>query len=167
MRFPKPSFDDLLKNYHVDPETVHDCPRLYTKNPVNLNTCAIRMTEALVIANGLIDNRVKIGALTTKWGTGKSFLLGKYNFKANLCPHGIGRGAADVGYFLVEQWGRPTHTFLTPNAAPTEIDGLTGVCCYIKIPGYGGQGHMDLWNKTGPVGSAYWNSQKIFFWKLE
>lgn len=167
MRFPKPSFDDLVRNYHVDPETVHDCPRLYTKNPVNLNTCAIRMTEALVIANGLIENRVKIAGLTNKGGNGRGFLLGKYNYRANLCPHGIGRGAADTGYFLTEHWGRPNHTFSAPGEVPKELDGLTGVLCFVKIPGYGGQGHMDVWNRTAPVGSAYWDSQKVMFWKLE
>jgi len=167
MRFPKPSFDELVKNYNTEPETVHDCPRIYTKNPVNINTCAIRITEALVIANGLIDNRVKIGALTRSGGTGKTFLLGKYNFRANLCPHGIGRGATDVGYWLVEQWGKPTHTFLEPNEMPPELLNLTGLLCFAKIPGYNGQGHVDVWNKTAPVGSAYWNSQKVLFWKLE
>ncbi len=167
MRFAKPSFDQLLKNYNVEPETVHDCPRIYTKNPVNINTCAIRITEALVIANGLIENRVKIGALTTKGGDGKGFLLGKYNFRANLCPHGIGRGATDVGYFLVEHWGKPNHTFLAPGEMPKELDGLTGVLCFAKIPGYSGQGHMDVWNKTAAVGHAYWDSQKVMFWKVE
>lgn len=167
MRFPKPSFDDIVKNYHVDPETVHDCPRLYTKNPVSLNTCAIRITEALVIANALIANRVLIGGLTTRGGDGKGFLLGKYNFRANLCPHGIGRGATDVGFFLGEHWGKPTHTFLAPGAMPAELDGLTGVLCFAKIPNYSGQGHMDVWNKTDAIGHAYWDAQKVMFWKVE
>lgn len=167
MRFPKPSFDDLVKSYETDPETVHDCPRIHTKNPVNINTCAIRITEGLVIANGLIESRVKIAQLTKGGGSGKEFLLGKYNFRANLCPHGIGRGATDVGYWLVEQWGKPTHTWLAPNDTPKELDGLTGVLCFVKIPGYGGQGHMDVWNKTAAVGHAYWNSQKVLFWKVE
>lgn len=167
MRFPKPSFDELVKNYNTEAETVHDCPRIYTKNPVNINTCAIRMTEALVIANGLIDNRVKIAQLTTAGGTGKGFLLGHYDFRANLCPHGIGRGAADVGYWLAEQWGRPTHTFLQPKTTPKELQNLTGVLCFVKIPTYGGQGHVDVWNRTDAVGHAYWESQKVLFWALQ
>ena len=37
-------------SYPPDPETVHDCPRIHTKNPVNINTCAIRETaEAKVV----------------------------------------------------------------------------------------------------------------------
>ncbi|MEZ4297106.1 MAG: T6SS effector amidase Tae4 family protein [Polyangiaceae bacterium] len=166
MRFPKPAFDDLVANYKTDPESVHDCPRIYTKNPININTCAIRITEALVLANHLIESRVKIAGLTTKGGTGKGFLLGNYGYRANLCPHGIGRGATDVGYFLTEHWGKPNHTWLAPGEPPKEIDGLTGVLCFAKIPGYSGQGHMDVWNKTDAVGHAYWDSQKVFFWKL-
>jgi hypothetical protein len=94
MRFPKPAFDDLVASDETDPETVHDCPRIHTRNPVDIHTCAIRITEALVIANGLIENRV-------------------------------------------------------------------------KIPGYSGQGHMDVWNRTAPVGHACWDSQKVLFWKVE
>ncbi|MEZ4314694.1 MAG: hypothetical protein R3F14_42305 [Polyangiaceae bacterium] len=118
MRFPKPAFDDLVANYKTDPESVHDCPRIYTKNPININTCAIRITEALVLANHLIESRVKIAGLTTKGGTGKGFLLGNYGYRANLCPHGIGRGATDVGYFLTEHWGKPNHTWLAPGSPP-------------------------------------------------
>jgi hypothetical protein len=40
------------------------------------------------------------------------------------------------------------------------------VLSFIKIPGYDGQGHMDVWNKKDPVGHAYWDSAKVFFWKL-
>lgn len=167
MRFPKPTFDDLLATYRTDPESVHDCPRIYTKHPININTCAIRMTEALVLANGLVDSRVQIGQLTLKGGNGKGFLLGKYGYRANLCPHGIGRGATDVGYFLAEHWGKPTLTFLTPNEPPKEIQDRTGVLCFVKIPGYSGQGHMDVWNRTAAVGHGYWNSQKVLFWALE
>ncbi|MBK8252901.1 MAG: hypothetical protein IPK82_09555 [Polyangiaceae bacterium] len=167
MRFPKPAFEDLVANYNTDAETVHDCPRLYAKNPITINTCAIRITEALVIANGLIANRTKISGLTTKGGNGKEFLLGKYGYRANLCPHGIGRGATDVGYFLTEHWGKPTHTWLAPMEAPKEIADLTGVLCFVKIPGYSGQGHMDVWNRTDAVGHAYWNSQKVLFWSVK
>ena len=167
MRFPKPAFADLLASYSTDAESVHDCPRIYTKDPININTCAIRISEALVIANALVESRVKIAQLTLKGGNGKGFLLGKYGYRANLCPHGIGRGATDVGYFLSEQWGKPTHTFLTPNEPPKELLDLTGVLCFVKIPGYSGQGHMDVWDRNSAVGHGYWNSQKVLFWKVD
>lgn len=165
MRFPKPPFEALLEHYKTDPESVHDCPRLYSK-PISINTCAIRITEALVLANRLVKSRVAISQLTSRGGDGKGFLLGKYGYKANLCPHGIARGAADTAYFLQEQWGRATYTWPTQEWVPYEIMDQTGVISFIQIPGYSGQGHMDVWNKTECVGSAYWNSKKIMFWKL-
>lgn len=89
MRFPKPSFDALVLNYDTRPESVHDCPFIYRKNPVSINTCAVRMSEALVLANGLVESREALTALTNKAGDGKRQLLGKFGYLANLCLHGL------------------------------------------------------------------------------
>ena len=169
MKLRKPVFKDLLDNYKTEPTSVHDCPRIYTKDASgmpNVNTCAVRISEGIVIALGLVANRTKIGQLA-KSGDGKAFLLGKYGYRDTLCPHGIGRGARDVAYFLQEQWGKPTHSFKDLNGTtPPELADKTGVISFIKIPGYGGQGHMDVWNKTDAVGHAYFNSEKVLFWQL-
>jgi hypothetical protein len=165
----------MLDNYKTEPSSVHDCPRLYKKDgggdPTldgqTLNTCAIRFTEGLVLALGLAKTRQAISKLTSGGGSGSSFMLGKYGYKAKLCPHGIGRGAADVAYFLTEQWGRPTYSWKEPSDAPKELVELTGALAFIKIPGYGGQGHMDVWNKTSCVGHGYFNAQKVLFWRLD
>lgn len=167
MRFPKPAFSDLVDNYLTDPESVHDCPYIHTKAPINVNTCAIRMGEALVIANNLVKDREAITKLTKNAGSGKSFLMGRYGYRANLCPHGISRGARDVADFLRQQWGKPDRTWEALGDAPDEIADQTGVLSFVKIPGYTGQGHMDLWNMSTPVGHAYWDSAKIAFWRLD
>ena len=169
-KLPKPTFQKLFDNYKVNTSSVHDCPRIYQKDELgspNVNTCAVRFTEALVISLGLIDTRTTIGAQTRGGGDGKRYLLGKYNYRDNLCPHGIGRGARDVAYFLKEQWGSPTKTFLKPLEAPAEIQGLQGAIAFIKIPGYGGQGHMDLWNDSSAVGHGYFGADKVWFWRLD
>jgi hypothetical protein len=170
-KFPKPAFQDLLDNYRTQPSSVHDCPRLYRKDSatgdVNVNTCAIRMSEALVIANELIDTRAAIGNLTKRGGTGKGFLLGKYDYRNNLCPHGIARGARDVAYFLKQHWGMPTMHWNKPGEAPKELLSNTGVIAFIKIPGYDGQGHMDVWNDQDCVGHAYFDADKVWFWRLD
>ena len=180
-KLPKPTFQAMEDAYRTDPTSVHDCPRLYSKDTgditlggQHLNTCAIRFTEGLSIALGLVKNRSDITKLTKGGGDGRSFLLGPYGYKAKLCPHGIGRGASDVAYFLVEQWGNPTHTFKAPGEVPKGIKDLTGAVSFIKIPGYSGQGHMDIWHPEGCLGSReghdhhyYWSSEKVFFWKLE
>lgn len=165
-RFTKPRFDALLSEYQTDPETVHTCAILNpTDQPDGINTCAARLSEALCIAGGLVDDRAKIRASHKKGDVYP--LLGPYGYKlfGNLCNHGIARGARDLGEFLMHHWGRPKEfTLLTD--APADIDGKTGVLCFVKIPGYSGQGHVDVWNKTRCVGSGYWNSNKVWFWEL-
>lgn len=208
-KFPKPAYADLFDNYERNALTVHDCTRLYRKSGgtvyvrghgpasgkpadelLQFNTCAARLSEALVISLELVASRAAITALTRRGGNGKSFLLGKYDYRNNLCPHGIARGARDLAYFLRDQWGNPTMSWKrTASSAlsvasdpeeehdttfdyPTKLAGQTGVIAFIKIPGYDGQGHMDLWNKTdlrANTGSwpRYGNSQKVWFWRLD
>jgi hypothetical protein len=168
MRFPKPSFDALVASYETDPESVHDCPHIHTRNPINVNTCAIRMGEALVLANGLVGSRDEIAALR---GNGRALLLGAYGYRASLCPHGISRGAGDVAEFLREQWGSPLLTWTaqaTRDGASADAFGLRGVISFIGIPTFReGQGHIDLWNGDAPVGHQYWDAAKISLWKVE
>jgi hypothetical protein len=165
-RFAKPRFDDLLKHYNTDPETVHTCAILNpTAEADGINTCAARMSEALVLANALVTDRAKIKAGARR---GDDYpLLGPYSYKlfGNLCNHGIARGARDLGEFLGHHWG--SHKELSGlTEAPPSLEGKRGVVCFVKIPGYDGQGHIDLWNKTEMVGHGYWDSSKIWFFEL-
>ncbi len=165
-RFSKPRFDVLLANYKTDPETVHTCAILNpTASYDGINTCAARLSEALCIANGLASDRTKIREGQKK---GDDYpLLGPYGYRVfgNLCNHGIARGARELGEFLAHNWGQPKgFTGLTD--APADIQGKTGVLCFVKIPGYSGQGHVDVWNKTGCVGHGYWDASKVWFWEL-
>jgi hypothetical protein len=171
-RFAKPPFERLVANYHTERESVHACPFLYKKESLSptINTCALRISEALVIANGLVENRDAITAITNRPERGRAHLLGLYGYRANLCPHGIGRGARDVSDFLRQQWGSPSYTWSAqPDAsiAPSDVQGLTGVMAFVKLPGYTGQGHIDLWNRTAAIGHAYWNAEKIYLWRLD
>ena len=169
MEFAKPSFDALVASYSTDPESVHACPGIHSKGPVNVNTCAIRMGEALVIANGLIADRDAIEALTRHGGDGHAFLLGRYGYRALLCPHGISRGAHDVADFLRAQWGEPTRSWTAQDdneTVPDDAQGLTGVMAFVGIPTFSGQGHLDLWNGDAPVGHQYWGARQILLWEL-
>ncbi len=169
--FPKPLFDDVLAHYRVESISVHDCPSIYAKDEasqsVSVNTCALRASEALCLANGLVKSRAAISKLARR-GDGKALLLGPYGYAANLCPHGIARGARDLAHFLRQEWGKPSLTWKAQpgGSAPSDIQGKTGMIGFIKIPGYSGQGHIDVWNRTDCVGSGYWNSQDIWFWEL-
>lgn len=172
-RFPKPRFDDLLKNYKTHPETVHTCAILNpTERDDGINTCAARMSEALCISNSLVSDRMAIRA-SRRTGGGRTNqpetfpLLGNFNYRmfGNLCDHGIARGARDLGEFLMYNWGSPRE-FRGLTQAPEEIQYGQGVVCFVKIPGYGGQGHIDLWNQTDCVGHGYWNADKVWFWRM-
>jgi len=169
VQFSKPSFDALLASYDTDPESVHACPFIHTRDPVNVNTCAIRLGEALVLAAGLVADRDAIAALTRGSGDGRAFLLGRYGYRALLCPHGISRGAHDVADFLRAQWGEPSVRWDAQEegqTAPDDAKGRKGVIAFVGIPSFGGQGHIDLWNDDGPEGHQYWNSREILLWEL-
>jgi hypothetical protein len=171
-RFPKPSFDALVTSYETERDSVHDCPGLYGKKPIppHINTCALRVAEALVLANGLVASRDAITALTARAGNGKAFLLGPYGYAANLCPHGIARGPRDLAHFLRQQWGDPDRTWPAQKGGegsrPDDARGERGVMAFVKIPSYEGQGHIDVWNGDAAIGHAYWNAAEILLWRL-
>jgi len=166
MRFPKPAFEDVLELYNTDPESVHLCAILNpTAEPDGINTCAARMSEALCLANKIARDRSSIAK--NRVAKGVYPLLGAYGYTlyGNLCSHGIARGARDLGEFLIHNWGTPKG-FKALSEPPKELASKRGVVCFVKIPGYSGQGHIDLWNKTDCVGHGYWSSDKIWFWEL-
>jgi hypothetical protein len=183
MKFEKPIFDELQLEYQADPESVHDCSRIYRKDPeIDVTASAVRMSEALVLANRLVRTRADISALTSEGGSGDGFLLGRYGFKANLCPHGLARGARDLAYFLQDHWGRPTLTAEEFDYHTTEVAGggltpldlvkarfrdLTGIIGFFRIDGFAGQGHIDVWDGSRTAGKAYWSCRKVIFWKLD
>ncbi|MCU8269225.1 type VI secretion system amidase effector protein Tae4 [Vibrio vulnificus] len=71
----KPSFSKLKANYKTLPTQIHSCSMSFP------NTCAIRMSEALV-------------------KTDSSFLDTFQNSSKNKCPHGYLRGAQDLAAVL-------------------------------------------------------------------
>jgi hypothetical protein len=120
-RFPKPAFDDLLKFYSTDPESVHLCAILNpTSEPDGINTCAARMSEALCLGNKIAVDRSSIAK--SRVSKGVYPLLGGYGYSmyGNLCSHGIARGARDLGEFLIHSWGTPKG-FKGLTEAPKEL----------------------------------------------
>ncbi len=186
MKFPKPIFDELKRHYDERPESVHDCSRIYRKKTAEADvyTSATRMCEALVLAVRLVVARADIAALNELGGNGRRFLLGNFGYKANLCPHGLGRGARDVSYFLQDHWGRPTKEWAEVSTTRDTADkdagadaqatairgdlrGQTGIVGFYGISGFPGQGALSLFERDQFIGNAYWNCRKITFWKLD
>jgi hypothetical protein len=185
MKFPKPIFDELKRYYETKPESVHECSRIYRKTTAEADvyTSAVRMCEALVLATRLVRSRADIPALNEFGGDGKSLLLGRYGYKANLCPHGLGRGARDVAFFLQDNWGRPTSEWLDvqsirasieDKSVPTHMHAVfsnlrdrIGIVGFFNIRDFPGQGALALFDKDTFIGKPYWNCRTMKFWKLD
>ncbi|MEP7120052.1 MAG: T6SS effector amidase Tae4 family protein [Byssovorax sp.] len=176
-KLAKPRFADIAAAYKLPSTSVHECRLLDPTHAETSNTCAARLSEALVIAVNLVPNREAIAALGREQGTGRGrgtgagFLLGNFGYLGYglLCPHGIARGAQQLGAFLAHSWGgRNTGWPAQPHrtAAPADIQGRKGLILYARIPTYSGEGHIDLWNGAGPVGQQYWDAHTIWFWDL-
>ncbi len=78
-KFAKPIFSELLSNYRTDAASCRACAVTDPTQPT-VNTCACRMSEALVLANSLVKDRLEIAKLGNGKGDGTGFLLGKYGY---------------------------------------------------------------------------------------
>lgn len=141
----KPAFATLKSNYRTLPDQIHRCTMHFP------NTCAIRMSEALVKTN-------------------PAFLEAFKSSRKNVCPHGYMRGAQDLAAVLSgprvfgnRDKGWPSQP---DGAAPANIQGIKGIICHMNIPGFAGQGHIDLWDGDKDVGAAYWGAKTIWMWRL-
>lgn len=139
----KPTYTALRGVYKTDPTQIHSCSMQFP------NTCAIRMSEALAKVVTGIKDKFKTGGV-------------------NLCPHDYVRGAEDLAGVLrkAEVFGVYDYGFSNPGTPPSSVNGKKGLVAYINIPGFSGQGHIDLWDGAAPAGDAYWNADPIWFWKL-
>ncbi len=133
----RPGFSTVSSNYSVD---VHQCPDISTSP----NQCAVRLSRALIASGMAMDA----------------------SYPGNLCRHGFARGAQDLGAFLRLKWGNRDFGFEQPGKVPSEIVGITGVLLFANIPGFNGQGHIDLWDGERTRTGDYWNASPIWFWKL-
>ena len=138
-------FNDARRHYKTLPTQVHKCSMHFP------NTCAIRLSEALVAA--------KPEVLSIFKRSGK-----------NVCPHGYVRGAQDLAAVLARHdlLGARTLGFEKPGKMPSELQGQRGVICFMNIPTYAGQGHIDLWDvaRTASPNSEYWGASPIWYWRL-
>jgi hypothetical protein len=141
----KIDFAKLKSNYSTSPTSIHKCTMHFP------NTCAIRMSEALIKTDNSLMDVFKVAGI-------------------NKCLHSYVRGAQDLASVLAKPSALGPRTKgwngNFDGVAPSSIKGKKGIVCYMKIPGYSGQGHIDLWDNTGPVGDDYWDAETIWFWEL-
>jgi len=152
----KPSFAILKSNYYSSNElqsnymsgTDHEA--LIKQNPAYVNTCAARVSLALLKSSVSF-----VGRLTVRSGkfTGKKIETG--------------------AKLLADQLKKPSVFGMPEIYAPSnflqKIKGRKGVVLFWKITGYGG-GHIDLIDSstanTVCSSGCYYQSKEIWFWPL-
>ena len=128
------------------PELVND--------PVWGNTCAIRMSVALIAAGV----RIRPGRLKIKAG----------RFKDEMIEPGQRR----LSDFLVKALGKP-EKYKSGRAAYHAIAWRKGIISFFQIHGpTDRQGHIDLvsvqdWPQVMCSGSCYWDAVEVWFWPLK
>lgn len=141
----KPAFSQLDKNYNTNSKYIHSCTMQFT------HTSAIRMCEALA-------------------ATDKIFLDEFLKSTKSKCPHGYITSAIDLVSILSQPHllGVKTHSWASQanGNAPTTAHGKHGIISYMDIPGYAGDGHIDLWENKSPVGDEFWEARSIWLWTL-
>ncbi len=123
---------------------------LTKQNPAYENTCAVRMSLALIKSGVVFSGRLKIKS-------------GPYKGKM------IEPGAK----LLADQLARPTifgrPEVFAPSNAIARLSEKKGVVLFWKITGYGG-GHIDMIEMTNAVqvcnSACYFSSKEIWFWPL-
>lgn len=105
---------------------------------------------------------------------GAGFTIGN-DFTANKCRHNYARGASDLAAYLRTKWGNRDQGYEAPNSMPAAMSGKKGIVLFERIPGFSGQGHIDVFDgteglthsKAGGETGVYWNAETIWFWELE
>ncbi|GAA6166901.1 T6SS effector amidase Tae4 family protein [Sessilibacter corallicola] len=161
----KPSFTTLKANYYSSNELLNNYvkgsdlyaemginhEKLIEQNPAYINTCAARVSLALLKSNISFQGRLSVKS-------------GKFAGKK------IETGAK----LLADQLKRPDilgyPEIYKSNDFLANIKGRRGVVLFWKISGYGG-GHIDLIDASTSTAvcssGCYYNSKEIWFWPLK
>lgn len=131
-------------------EIGYDYEELIQQNPAYVNTCAVRMSLALIKSGVDLIGRMKIKDGAHK---GKTLEPGAKLLADQLA--------------LPDVFGRPN--VLAPRDAMAKLSGKKGVVLFWKIAGYDG-GHIDLIEIPTTVqvcnSACYFSSKEIWFWPL-
>lgn len=154
----KPLFD-VLKAHHlgsaVPPTQVYEAigyPPEMALEAAWANTCAIRMSIALVAAGV----KIRPGHLRIRAGRFKDEMV-----EVRQC---------DLSHFLVHQIAQP-EKFRNGSDAQNAIAWRRGIISFFRLHGTN-QGHIDLisvidWPQVKCSGSCYWDSSEVWFWPLK
>ncbi len=128
----------------------YDIEELKKQNPGYVNTCAIRMSLALIKSGMNFSGRLKI-----KNGP----------YKGRMIEPGAKLLAGQLA--KPQLFGRPE--LISPSNAVVRLSGKKGMVLFWKVTGYGG-GHIDLIETSNAVqvcnSACYFSSKEIWFWPL-
>ena len=161
----KPTYHTLKSNYNSSDylnssylsaedlydEIGYDKNQLINQNPAYANTCATRMSLALIKSGVQFQGRLRIKT-------------GPYKGRT------IEPGAKLLADQLVQSsvFGYP-FIFKSPNPALPELDNRKGLIFFWKISGYGG-GHIDLIEASNSAqicsSHCYFSCKEAWFWPL-
>lgn len=156
---PLLQFQSLLNSY--DYYNAFDTEQLYKSlgwddlisKPEWANTCAIRMSLALLESGVVLPGRVKIkkGGLKGKW---------------------VEPGQNRLSNWLLTHLGQPQVFPFKPedSTGPQVLLGQQGITSFMRIPGYAG-GHIDLLKQNAEYlecsRSCYFDAEEVRFWKID
>jgi hypothetical protein len=150
------SSDPFSSSYVAGPEIYseigYNYDTLIKQNPAYENTCAVRMSLALLKTGVIFTGRLPI-----KDGTLKG--------------HSIESGAKLLADQLMRKdvFGKP-ELFKDASKASAKIGNRSGVVFFHKITGYGG-GHIDLIDGLSAVqlcnSGCYFGAAEVWFWELK
>ena len=157
----KPPFAALYSNYSSNKKIAKDAlfKEIGWNDLINDqtydNTCAVRVSLALIKAGIPLRGRIKI-----KVGPNKGALIEPGQQKlAELL-------ASDAYFWKPEK--------LSAKNAGAKIGSRQGIIAFMRIPGYhnGRGGHIDLVSVSAGgyyacASDCYWNASEIWFWKLK
>ena len=161
----KPAYNTLKSNYYssdyLSPsylsaedlydEIGYDINQLINQNPAYANTCATRMSLAMIKSGVQFHGRLKIKAGPYK---GKSVETGAKLLADQLTHSSV--------------FGYPS-IFNTPNPPLPALNNRKGVIFFWKISGYGG-GHIDLIEASSSAqmcsSHCYFSCKEAWFWPL-
>ncbi|WP_133511840.1 T6SS effector amidase Tae4 family protein [Candidatus Thiosymbion oneisti] len=149
------SSDRVSSNYmsgeDVYKEIGYNLADLKKQNPAYENTCAVRMSLALIKSGVNFTGRLKIKGGPYK---GRRIELGAKLLADQLMKPNI--------------FGKPE--VYKPSEFIKNVAGRKGVVLFWKVTGYGG-GHIDLIDASNSVAvcnsNCYFNSKEIWFWPLK
>lgn len=129
---------------------VPNLDELIKRNPVYVNTCAVRVSLALLKTGVSFTGRLPV-----KEG----------DFKGKKVEAGAKLLADQL--MKPDAFGKPK--IINPKNALAELTGKKGVVLFWKITGYGG-GHIDLIETSNSIqvcnSGCYYHSKEIWFWSL-